>query len=209
MIYLSGHVHKALPIAEVPLGVMLTPRMRNVVDLTAMPWAADTGLFSAKGEQEFVLQRYTTFLQSLAQYRSTNLFATAPDAFDNRELTLQRALPVLPIIRELGYKAAYVAHAGSSPANTPWDALDVLFIGGSNSWQWSAECAALIRHARSRNLPVHRGRVNTEQRIRMSHALGCTSADGTLLRYGPDINLPKLLQWLRRLHGQQVLMLDA
>jgi hypothetical protein len=40
------------------------------------------------------------------------------------------------------------------------------------------------------------GRLNSRRRLRHAAAIGCHSADGTYLAYGPDKNLPKLLGWL-------------
>lgn len=35
--------------------------------------------------------------------------------------------------------------------------------------------------------------------------IGCDSADGTYLAYGPDTNLPKLETWLRKLDRPQLI----
>lgn len=37
----------------------------------------------------------------------------------------------------------------------------------------------------------------SERRYRYAHALGCDSADGTFLTFGPDANLPRFKAWLR------------
>jgi len=42
-----------------------------------------------------------------------------------------------------------------------------------------------------------RSRVNSLRRLRHAAAIGCESADGTFLAYGPDRNLPTLLGWLQ------------
>lgn len=44
---------------------------------------------------------------------------------------------------------------------------------------------------------MHMGRVNSERRLRYADAIGCDSADGTYLAFGPDVNLPDVLAWLR------------
>jgi hypothetical protein len=44
------------------------------------------------------------------------------------------------------------------------------------------------------------GRVNSEERIVYADAIGCHTADGGLLRYGPDENLPDVKAWDRRLN---------
>lgn len=41
------------------------------------------------------------------------------------------------------------------------------------------------------------GRVNSERRYRYALAIGCDSADGTYLTFGPDQNLPDVLAWSR------------
>jgi hypothetical protein len=46
---------------------------------------------------------------------------------------------------------------------------------------------------------VHCGRVNSWKRLAYAESIGCTSADGTYLTFGPEINLPKLLGWHDRL----------
>ncbi len=40
------------------------------------------------------------------------------------------------------------------------------------------------------------GRVNSYRRLAYAQSIGCHSADGTYLKYGPDLNLPRLLRWL-------------
>lgn len=49
------------------------------------------------------------------------------------------------------------------------------------------------------------GRVNSLRRLRLAQAMGCDSADGTYLAYGPDRNLPRLLGWLREINCQGAL----
>lgn len=39
--------------------------------------------------------------------------------------------------------------------------------------------------------------MNSLRRLTYAAAIGCHSADGTYLAYGPDRNLPTLLRWLR------------
>ena len=41
------------------------------------------------------------------------------------------------------------------------------------------------------------GRVNSERRYRYAADIGCDSADGTYLTFGPDQNLPRLMAWIR------------
>jgi len=40
------------------------------------------------------------------------------------------------------------------------------------------------------------GRVNSLDRLRAAIGIGCKSADGTFLKFGPNINWPRLKRWL-------------
>jgi hypothetical protein len=77
----------------------------------------------------------------------------------------------------------------------PWDEFDVLFIGGTTEWKESAHAARLAAEAKARGKGVHMGRVNGGRRYRYAADIGCDSADGTYLTYGPDKLLPNVLAW--------------
>ena len=62
-----------------------------------------------------------------------------------------------------------------------------------------------MAEAKARLKWVHMGRVNSLRRLRYASAIGCDSADGTYLRFGPDVNLPTLQGWLRDVNGQSTL----
>lgn len=47
------------------------------------------------------------------------------------------------------------------------------------------------------------GRVNSELRLRHATAVGCDTADGTYLTFGPHKNLGRLLGWFERLPNRQ------
>ena len=59
--------------------------------------------------------------------------------------------------------------------------------------------------AKRRGKHVHMGRVNSLTRLRYADHIGCDSADGTYLVFGPDVNLPKLLDWLTAVNDQGTL----
>lgn len=174
---------------------MVTPRMGQRPAIGEM-WAADTGCFASP--HEFSFARYLVWLKDMAAdgLADSCLFATAPDAFGDAARTLELARPCLPCIRDIGYRAALVAQPWMTAAETPWDEFDVLFIGGPNEWQHSTQIEELVREARTQGKPVHMGRVNGLRRMRYAVSLGCDSADGTFLRYGPDVNAPRLARWL-------------
>jgi hypothetical protein len=45
------------------------------------------------------------------------------------------------------------------------------------------------------------GHINSLRRLRYAASIGCHSADGTCLAFGPDRQLPRLLGWLAELNG--------
>ena len=186
------------------LRAILTPKQGNRLP-GGVRWCADNGCFGKgwPGEDAWI-----AWLDSFTmEQRSRCDFAVAPDVVGDAAATLARSLPWLPRIRALGYPAAYVAQDGSDQHPPPWEVLDVLFIGGSTDWKLGPVARALVTQARTLGERVHMGRVNSERRYRYAAAIGCTSADGTYLTYGPDLLLPDVLAWVRR-SSQPVLFAD-
>jgi hypothetical protein len=175
------------------LGYIDTPAQGNKRP-EGVTWAADNGCFGKgyPGDGEWF-----AWLRRNAADASSCLFAVAPDVVADAAATLERSRPWLPRIRSLGYPAALVAQDGLEDLDVPWDEFDVLFIGGSTEWKLGPYARAVIHEAKRRGKWVHMGRVNSEKRYRYAHALGCDSADGTFLVFGPDKNLPRLKTWLR------------
>jgi hypothetical protein len=197
LIYLSGCRVGEEAIGRLRgVGYLLTPRMGQR-PAQGVVWAADNGCFSQP--EAFDLDAYFVWLDALTPFAGACLFATAPDVVGDARATLARSLPVLPQLRDAGYRAALVAQDGLEHMEVPWDAFDALFIGGSTRWKLSEGAAALARHARSLGKWVHMGRVNSLRRLRIAETMGCHSADGTFLKYGPNVNLPRLSGWLREL----------
>ena len=191
-IYLSGAIRPE--IANRPeFGYMRTPNMGNKVG-PEQTWFADNGCFSLKGERDFHLDKYLSWLKG--QNPSTCLGATAPDKVGDAEVTLTKSLPVLPELRRLGYKASLVAQDGLEKIAVPWDAFDVLFIGGTTEWKLGAGAVQLMLEAQARGKWVHMGRVNSFKRYLFAAFAGCDSVDGTFLAFGPTKNLPRLESWI-------------
>lgn len=159
-----------------------------------VPWCADNGCF---GKGFTTDAAWFAWLTNRAHSAASCTFAVAPDVVGDAEATLVRSLPWLPAIRALGYPAAFVAQDGLEHLEVPWDAFDVLFIGGTTAWKLGPHARTLTAQAKARGKWVHMGRVNSEKRFRYAAAIGCDSADGTFLAFGPDVNLPRLMAWLR------------
>lgn len=184
-----------------------TPRQRNTkaavaVHAVGAAWCADNGAFGTVGFDE---QKWWAWLVKNAPWADSCAFATAPDVVGDAAATLERSVPWLQPIRGLGYPAALVAQDGLEDLTVPWDDFDVLFIGGSTEWKLGPQARDLAAQAKARGKWVHMGRVNSERRFVYARAIGCDSVDGTYLRFGPTTNLPKLLGWLDRAAGQEML----
>jgi hypothetical protein len=176
------------------IDMIATPKQGNKVPPGAT-WCADNSCYGKNypGDDAWLawLDTYTP------EERARCLFAVAPDVVGDAAATLARSLPWLPEIRALGYFAAFVAQDGLEALEVPWDSFDVLFIGGTTAWKVGPHARALVTEAKARGKWTHMGRVNSEKRFRYAAAIGCDSADGTFLAFGPDVNLPLLLAWLR------------
>ena len=173
------------------LGYIDTPAQGNARP-DGVTWCADNGCFG-KGYPGSDVWR--EWLERNAPAAHSCAFATAPDVVGDAAATLALSLPWLPKIRALGYPAALVAQDGLEALPVPWDAFDALFVGGSTEWKLGRHARHLVREARARGKWVHMGRVNSARRYRYADHIGCDSADGTFLTFGPDVNLPRLLSW--------------
>lgn len=186
----SPKVHAAMRAGTI--GYIDTPAQGNKRP-DGVAWCADNGAFSDNFDED----QWWRFLVANAYAAADCLFAVAPDVVGDHSATLARSLPWLPKIRALGYPAAFVLQDGATADTVPWGDFDALFIGGTTEFKLSAEARALAAEAKRRGKWLHMGRVNSERRWRYAAAIGCDSADGTYLTFGPDANLPKLLAWTR------------
>ena len=176
------------------LRAILTPEQGNKLP-DDVRWCADNGCFGKGWPGEDMW--FAWLDKFIAEQRGRCDFAVAPDVVGDAAATLERSTPWLPRIRALGYPAAYVAQNGSDDHPPPWDDLDVIFLGGSTEWKLGPVARALVAQARILGKRVHMGRVNSERRYRYAAAIGCDSADGTYLTFGPDLLLPNVLAWVR------------
>jgi len=175
------------------IGVMLTPARWGRPDTTTYTaWAADTGCFTKP--DSFDLGQYLAWLDPFPR---DALFITAPDRLADPAATWTVAEPVLPLLRDHGFRAALVAQDGLT--DPPWDEFDCLFIGGTTRWKLSEDAYRLADQACERNKWVHMGRVNSFRRLRAASLSLFDSADGNYTGFGPDVNLPKLIGWLQHL----------
>lgn len=200
MIYLTGVTQRRHreTLIDAGIGLLIQPGSYHPSELAHWPvWAADNGCF-AQGDA-FNVQAWLGWLLTLP----TNgcLFATAPDVLGNAEATWSRSEPYFATIRSYGFPACLVAQDGFLAHKVDWTAFDVLFLGGSTEWKLSTDAMYAAFAGITHGKPVHMGRVNSLRRLLWAHHIGCYSADGTFLKYGPDVNLPRLkwqLDYLKR-----------
>lgn len=223
MLYLSPLSSDLMTIRHPLLGCMRTPdNNRNVP--TGVPWAADCGISMAASSDPTDIARYLAWLDSLD--RTGCLFAVTPDVLGDAEACWRRSAPLLPKIRALGYRAAFVAQDGFDARAVEWDAFDVLFIGGAprsglrtmapnerqreiaQEWKRSEMGGyAAVREGKRQGKWVHVGRVNGGPFLRNLASAGADSADGTTLTWRSLRG--RALGWLDNLAMQPPLHLEA
>jgi hypothetical protein len=179
------------------IGAIATPRQGNNIDDLPV-WCADNGCFS-KGYPGDV--EYLRWLAKMQYMVGECVFATAPDIVGDAKATLVRSAPFLPVIQALGYPAALVAQDGLEYLDVPFSTFNALFIGGTTEWKLGGAVRELVTEARALGKWVHMGRVNSYKRLEYAQRIGCDSADGTFLRFAPDINVARVLNWLAKLEG--------
>lgn len=202
--YISGVSNAALIEAAhvFDIGILLTPdtayagpRYERVVN--AYPhWAADNGCFNHPDRSVAEMLAWLKL-----HPRRDAAFFPAPDVVGDAKRTLERSLPVLPLIRAAGFKAAFVIQNGIEGTPVPWDDFDAMFIGGDTKFKLGPIAQALTYEAKSRGKWVHMGRVNSYKRLKLANDWGCDSADGTYLRFtGPPgiVNIAKWLIWIKQ-----------
>lgn len=155
-------------------------------------WCADNGAFSDKWDAD----KWWSFLQRNAVDAESCLFAALPDVVGDWEATLARSEPWIDRVKALGYPVAIVLQDGCTLDTVPWDRIDAVFIGGTTEFKLGVIAREVTAEAKRRGLWVHMGRVNSERRLRYASHIGCDSADGTYLSFGPSVNLPRLKAWL-------------
>jgi hypothetical protein len=197
MIYLSG---KKIECSE-NIGVMLSFNVGKQSMQGHSLFAADNGCYASP--EKYSNNGFLSWLNKLN--RKACLFAVAPDIVGNAERTRERAYPMLPRIRELGFKAALVAQDGELSDLINWGELDAIFIGGSTEWKLSQAAGDIVAAAKREKKWVHMGRVNSFKRMRLAAALGCDSVDGTYLAFEPDNRKGKIKEWINQLQKQPLL----
>lgn len=159
--------------------------------------------------QGFDLDRWMAMCEGLRAARRLR-FVAAPDAVEltprgprgSWEGTLWLFRRFAPWLRSRGLPVAIVSQDGAIVETVPWDAIDALFVGGSDAHKCGPEAAYLIAAAKRRGKWVHVGRVNSKKRIDSFRTLGWLdgfqpdSFDGGQFSMFPDTYIPQYLDFL-------------
>lgn len=180
------------------IGQVITPATGNRLE-PDVDWIGDNAVFGGAYPGD---DAYIDWLFRYADRADRCRFIVAPDVVCDADATWKRSAPMMGPIRTIGFPVGYVAQNGATADTLPWDQFDALFLGGDTEWKLGPEARALTAEAKTRGKHVHMGRVNSLRRLRYAQAIGCDSADGTYLAFGPDTNLPKLLGWLGAVNDQ-------
>ncbi len=159
-------------------GQILTPSSYATAPKASL-WCADNEAFTRR----FKVWRFFRWLWKMRPHRKSCLFVAVPDVVGDARKTLWRYLIFAPLIKLLGYRAAFVAQDGQESLWFP--PFDTLFVGGSTGWKLSEKADCCIRVAKQRGAWVHVGRVNSQKRMRHFKLVGVNSVDGTSLTYAP------------------------
>lgn len=195
--YLTGATNEALERELIGLGVgfMWNPGHGYSPERIGRyrAFACDNGCYAA-GER-FDAGWWLKRLERFVPYASKCLFVVAPDVVGDAGATWERSREHLPIIREMGFPAAFVGQDGQEHLPVPWDAFDCLFIGGSTAWKLSEPAFALVAEAKRRGKWTHMGRVNSLIRFRAAYAGGYDSCDGTYVAFNPRECVQRIETW--------------
>jgi hypothetical protein len=193
-------------LAHPEVGVLLQPDSHLEDQAHLFPAVGvDNGCYSLglRGE----VFDWDTFAAWLATIPRTVQFVAVPDVLEwhtdekgkrfpvgNAVATLAQFPVYAPRIAALGFVPALVLQDGMEALTIPWDDLGAVFVGGSDAWKLGPAAAALCAEAKRRGKWVHVGRVNSAKRYRWAlEQMGADSADGTLLAFGADENVRRLL----------------
>lgn len=192
--YLSGVPHPLMMGWWKYGGIMFTPEMGNRLDLRGVVWSADNGCFTA-GDR-FDPAKWLAFLDANERYWPTCQFAVLPDVPFNAEATWERSRPFLAEIRARGLRPALAIQEGISRIGVPWKEIGAVFIAGRDHQFKTGQIAqGIVHEARRRNMPAHYARGNSGKAVQNAYDMGCTSIDGTFLRFAPDINTRRMQGW--------------
>ena len=140
-----------------------------------LPFALDNGAWGAHlNGREWDAAAWRDHLRRAALSGQAPLWAVVPDVVGNMQKTLEMWSDYAAEVTRYSWPLAFAAQDGMEPSDVPEDAA-VVFLGGSTEWKLaSIESWGVAFPGR-----LHVARVNTYKRLRICHAAGAVSCDGT------------------------------
>lgn len=183
------------------LGHLHTPNIGNSVANYWLPWAADNGAFNG-----FDPIRFLKMLADFQAKKVDPMWITCPDKVADHTETLRMFMIWSPVIRELGFRSAFVLQDGCD--SVPWELVDAVFVGGSTEFKLSRKAARIVEKAKTLEKMVHMGRVNSLKRVNYAFDIGCNSIDGTSFSMFGDTYALRFSRFIRSLSRQKTLFAD-
>lgn len=176
------------------VGLMLQPNSYRPSRSEHYPvHAVDNGAFTPPGKPDrFDEARWLRYLDRCPRDRC--LFAVAPDVPFDWPASWARSELYIDRVRDMGYRVALAVQNGATPDLVPWDAADVVFLGGDTAWKLSTDALYIARAALDRGVPVHMGRANSWVRLRRAAEMAVDTADGTFLKHGEPEHMAQRLR---------------
>lgn len=166
-----------LEFAHPKLGRLVQPRHYSRVRDTAergVPWAADNDAFNGGVDTA----KFLKMLEAISGVPGCR-FVAVPDVVADAAATLREFDRWLPCLLDYDMPLAFVLQDGITPCAIPWEWIDAVFIGGSDSFKLGEQARLIVVEAQARGKWVHMGRVNTKRRVAYAREIGCDSIDGT------------------------------
>jgi hypothetical protein len=161
---------------------MIVPRfIRRRVIAIIEHWAFDTGAFADWHDQRPWDE--ARWLKSVTRIATGELgapdFAVIPDEVASPD-SLAFSLKWLERIEALGWRKRwpwyFAAQDGMTPDVVPWDAIDGLFVGGTDEWK-RRTAQGWVEAAHEHGMPCHYARCGTALKVSQARAIGADSLD--------------------------------
>lgn len=156
-----------------------------------VPYALDNGAFKNWDEGE-----WRRLLRWALLSGQKPLWAAVPDVVGDRDQTLWRWGRYSGVVRDHGFRPAFVAQDGMTFEDVPDDQC-MVFIGGRPDTTWKQD--AIVPWSARFPGRVHVGRVNTWERLVTCWRAGAVSIDGT--GWFHHDQKADLLKFLREVHA--------
>ena len=142
-----------LEFAHPNLGRLVQPRHYARVRDTAergVPWAADNDAFNGGVDAA----KFLTMLEAISSMPGCR-FVAVPDVVADATATLREFERWLPCLLDYDLPLAFVLQDGIAAPAIPWDLIEAVFIGGSDSFKLGEQARQIVAEAQDRGKWIH------------------------------------------------------